>query len=203
MGLKIDYHQVDVLNDLSQIIDLTKQSAKLERFVKSDDLEEYATYFALRSFIKASFCFGAYLNGRLVGFIVGHLKDKENIYGDKNIISLYLSLKAKFSQYHFMADNEIYSETCQQLLDEEDIETDGEITLFVVDKNQRRLGIGKNLLLQALDYYQKNRAETIYLTTDTECDYTYYLNYGFKVRQRGIVSYPDKDVGVFIEYKVF
>lgn len=203
MENEIKFHQVDVIKDLDQIIYLTKQSAKLERFVKAEDLDEYATYFALRSFLSASFCLGAYLDDKLIGFITCSFRDKDKIYIDSNIVGLNLNLKNKFSRYHFLADTAIYGDTCQKLLEEEDVDTDGEITLFVVDKEYRRLSIGKKLMLSALDYYQKNKAWIIYLTSDTECNYMYYLNYDFKIKQRGVVSYPDKDVGIFIEYKTF
>lgn len=57
---------------------------------------------------------------------------------------------------------------------------DGEVVLFVVDREYRRQGIGRALLDHFLKYANEKEAKTIYLSTDIESNWNFYEKYGFK-----------------------
>jgi len=57
---------------------------------------------------------------------------------------------------------------------------DGEVVLFVVDREYRGQGIGRALLDHFLKYANEEKLKTIYLSTDVESNWNFYEKYGFK-----------------------
>ena len=203
MDTKINFRSVDLVKDIKRVASLTQQAVKFSRFVISKDIFDYSLYFALRSFLSATYCIGAYIDDELIGFITCDFKNKNKIYQSQELLTLNETLKKKFDDYMFLEDTKIYGNVCHDLLAKENDVFDGEITLFVVDQKNRGLGVGKQLLLQALDYYQKEQASKIFLTSDSECNYHYYEKFGFVITQTDIVPYAQEKVEVFIEVKRF
>lgn len=73
--------------------------------------------------------------------------------------------------------------------------------MFVVNKNERGSGIGRKLLTECLKIIENNHHQKIFLTSDSECNYTYYLNFGFEIVGEDFVFYKNDKVQVYIEVK--
>lgn len=73
-----------------------------------------------------------------------------------------------------------FSQNYKELMGDKEQWFDGELTLLIVDKQYRRVGIGKTLIHQFLEYMKKTKAKNFYLLTDTMCQYTFYDHQGFR-----------------------
>ena len=73
--------------------------------------------------------------------------------------------------------------------------------MFVFNKNERGSGIGRKLLSECLKIIENAHYQKIFLTSDSECNYTYYLKFGFKIVGEDYVFYKNDKVQVFIEVK--
>ncbi len=51
---------------------------------------------------------------------------------------------------------------------------------FLVSKESRGLGVGKALISQTFDYMKDFNVESLYLYTDTRCNYGFYDSQNFK-----------------------
>lgn len=114
---------------------------------------------------------------------------------------LHLSLLNKFNNYRYLENNYIYRETCEALLKEINENFDGEITLFVTDKSCRGRGFGKLLLKECLKEIGSLECANIFLTSDSECNFSFYFAYGFKLLKEAKVKYKKEEITVYIESK--
>ena len=73
-----------------------------------------------------------------------------------------------------------FSQNYKELMGDKEQQFDGELTLLIVDKQYRRVGIGKTLIHQFLEYMKQTKAKNFYLLTDTMCQYTFYDRQGFR-----------------------
>ena len=72
---------------------------------------------------------------------------------------------------------------------------------MLLTKKERGSGIGGKLLSECLKIIENAHYQKIFLTSDSECNYTYYLKFGFKIVAEDYVSYKNDKVQVFIEVK--
>ena len=56
----------------------------------------------------------------------------------------------------------------------------GCIQLFIVSKESRGLGVGKTLINHLSNYMKSMNVESIYLYTDSKCNYGFYDSQNFK-----------------------
>lgn len=73
-------------------------------------------------------------------------------------------------------------ETDRALLEDAEDRFDSELVFFAVAQDQRGTGTGKALLNAALSYLRKQGGKSLYLFTDTSCNFGFYEHFGF-VRQ--------------------
>lgn len=66
------------------------------------------------------------------------------------------------------------------LINECNYNFDGEVVLFIVSEKCRGKGIGKTLMNNYLNFCKNNAVGSLYLFTDTTCNYGFYDNNGFK-----------------------
>ena len=52
--------------------------------------------------------------------------------------------------------------------------------MFIVSKESRGLGIGKKLLSYLFEYMKSREVNSMYLYTDTRCNYKFYDSQNFK-----------------------
>ena len=201
--MEIIYKNIDLSQDLDDLIKLTKEAANLSRFVKEEDLTSYSLLFVLNDILDATYILGAYHDSSLVGLITANAFNIEKIFkNNKNIEELVKNLDKKFSDYNFLNNNHIYRETVLDLLKETKIKFESEISLFVVDSSYRKEGIGKYLLNEALNYLKNNNIKNVFLSSDSECNYKYYLKSDFQILKEKMIHYENEDsIKIFIEGK--
>lgn len=191
---------LNFLKDKNELVELTKQAVKFHRFVLEKDVDLYATKFFLENYKNSSIALGAYINNELKGFILFSSLKEEAINKDFPK-ELYEIVKKKFADYNYLEDTNVYRKTCDNIIKRVATGADGEITLFVVNKNERGSGIGRKLFTECLKIIENNHYQKIFLTSDSECNYTYYLKFGFKIVGEDFVFYKNDKVQVYIEVK--
>jgi len=135
--------------------------------------------------LASSFSKVAEKDNKVVGLILGNAKkDKKRLRKAYNIFSLaFTGLKViltnkenkkvlkEFSKIHH-----IYKE----LIKGKEENFQGCIQLFIVSKESRGLGVGKALVNHLSDYMKSMDVKSIYLYTDTRCNYGFYDSQNFK-----------------------
>lgn len=87
---------------------------------------------------------------------------------------------------------------------------DGEISIIIVDKNYRNLGLGKKMILEIFDYAKSDHMKNLQILSDESCNYKFYENVGCKKVYEKIIpnGEPDKcgnslsEVGFIYEKKL-
>lgn len=197
---ELELKPLNFLKDKNELVELTKQAVKFNRFVLEKDVDEYATKFFLSSYKNSSIALGAYINNELKGFILFSSLKKEAVNKDFPK-ELYEIVNKKFADYDYLEDTYVYRKTCENIIKKVATGADGEITLFVVNKNERGSGIGRKLLSECLKIIENAHYQKIFLTSDSECNYTYYLKFGFNIVGEDYVFYKNDKVQVYIEVK--
>ena len=140
---ELELKPLNFLKDKNELVELTKQAVKFNRFVLEKDVDEYATKFFLSSYKNSSIALGAYINNELKGFILFSSLKKEAVNKDFPK-ELYEIVKKKFADYDYLEDIYVYRKTCDNIIKRVATGVDGEITLFVVNKNERGSGLVEN-----------------------------------------------------------
>ena len=120
-------------------------------------------------------------NGRVVGFLLGSIQEKNLTNQEKKIKRKLLRrfITGKYGRikkiFHFLFAF-ILSEIKVKIFCSK---FDGELVLFVVDKEYQGLGIGRKLLADFLSHASDKNLKTVYLYTDIESNWRFYEKYGF------------------------
>lgn len=147
---------------------------------------------------------GAYSENKLVGFIFARINFQKLKYTNlKRILTVNLGNKLiNFFDTDDMAT--IYDRANQTMLKKlMENKPDGEITFFAVDPSIKHQGIGTQLL-KALETQLHN--QQIYVFTDSNCDYQFYLKKGFEIfDQTDIILNSNNQTSLtcFLLYKNF
>ena len=70
---------------------------------------------------------------------------------------------------------------------------DAEVTLFIVSKEARGLGVGKKLFINLMEYFRDSNVNSWYVFTDTDCSYGFYEHVGATKRSELYEEYPLPD----------
>lgn len=65
---------------------------------------------------------------------------------------------------------------------------DGEITLIILDKNYRKMGIGRKVLEKTFEQARLDGIKNIKILTDESCDYNFYEKMGCKKIYKKIIA---------------
>jgi len=66
---------------------------------------------------------------------------------------------------------------------------DGTLDFLVLTQEAQGLGIGKSLWMALKSYFEENNAASIYLYTDTECNFGFYEHCGFAKRAEQDITF--------------
>lgn len=174
--------------DLPALKAIINESWRVERLIKNESTLEAALGIHLNQLLHSS-TFGrvAVLDDKVIGFILGSLTGEIPKY---RLIQEVDSASYAFDLLTAAEDEitnltEFMSKTFQtygQLIHNRKEDYDGYVEFFVVSEEARGLKIGKKLMDELFNYFQSHKAKSIYLYTDTSCNFGFYDYNGFTQR---------------------
>lgn len=189
--------------DLEKVRQFATTGMQFDKYIEN----KFALYFygkivAEMELKNSTIALGAYLENKLVGFIFARVNFQRLKYSTLKR-NLTVNLGNKLIN---LFDNDdmakTYDQANQRMLKQfMKNKPDGEITFFAVDSNIKHQGIGTQLL-EALENKLQN--QLIYVFTDSNCDYQFYLKRGFKIFDQIDVTLDEKDstpLTCFLLYK--
>ncbi len=182
---KVLYRSLTI-EDYKTIKYLINKAFGFDEFLKDDAFLDSALNIYLQECILSSnFSKVAVKNNKVIGIILGSAKnDKNKLRKPFNYLSALASLlKIAFAKKEnkknlkeFSKIQNIYNE----MIKDKENEFQGCIQLFIVSEESRGLGVGKALLNQLFNYMTSMKVTSLYLYTDTRCNYGFYDSQNFK-----------------------
>ncbi|MDZ5254043.1 GNAT family N-acetyltransferase [Clostridium sp. LIBA-8841] len=171
--------------DLKEIEELIRDAFGFNNFIHNKELLDMITTLYLEETIaESSFIKVASKDDKVLGVILCNAtKDSTNynhlfIHLNQENFPTTLPIKNdkdKNETNEFLKIKDAYYE----LLKGKESLFDSSINLFIVSKEARGLGIGKTLLSYSLKYMNSVGTSSLYLFTDTRCNYGFYESQGF------------------------
>jgi len=128
----------------------------------------------------------AALDGDVVGVIFGFAENEISKYRmlqeDGTEHALALSNATEKERKDVCECISKLNETYAKLISDAEDSYDGTIVFFVVSKEARGLGIGKSLWYELCDYFKEKNVKSIYVCSDTDCNFGFYEYSGFQRR---------------------
>ena len=202
---KIIYRNL-MQKDYDTIKKLISEAFGFGEFIKDEVLLDTVTGFYLQECVDdSSFSKVAEKDNKVIGLILGKAKnDKISL---KDIHNTTPIDEAAIGQVLADEDNrkvikefakiqEVYKEIIKGREDN----FEGCIQLFIVSKEARGFGIGKTLLSYLSEYMKDNNVNSLYLYTDTRCNYGFYDSQNFKrlAEKELIFESIDSTLNVFL-----
>lgn len=172
--------------DYKPIKYLINKAFGFDEFLKDDAFLDSALNIYLQECILSSnFSKVAVKNNKVIGIILGSAKnDKNKLRKPFNYLSALASLlKIAFAKKENKKDLKEFSKIqniYNEMIKDKENEFQGCIQLFIVSEESRGLGVGKALLNQLFNYMTSMKVTSLYLYTDTRCNYGFYDSQNFK-----------------------
>ena len=202
---KVIYRDI-IKSDYETIKELIGESFGFSAFIKDKQLLDIVLSGYLQECIlDTSFSKVAIKDEKVIGFILGSAKNDKNrvsninepLTFDNNSIESIMSTEE--NQILFKEFSKITDAYKDLIKDKEDM-FQGCIQLFVVSKESRGLGVGKTLVKYLSDYMKSMDVDSLYLFTDSRCNYGFYDSQNFnKLDEKEIYfNYVDSKLNVFL-----
>lgn len=135
--------------------------------------------------LESSYCKVAEKNNKVIGIILGHAdKDNKKIGSLHNKLGFLSSMMkifvSKKENKTLLRDLSKIQDTYNEFIEDKKGDFQGCIHLFIVAKEARGLGVGKSLLNQLFNYMNSMEVTSLYLYTDTRCNYGFYDSQNFQ-----------------------
>lgn len=173
--------------DFDSIKELINDAFSFNSFIHNKDLlETILNLYLEETILESSFIKVATMNNKVIGIILCKANKDSNNYNNlldnfnKSCIETSLPFESESDKREISEFLKI-KDTYYELLRGSEYLFEGAINLFIVSKESRGLGIGKNLLNFALEYMRDMGITSIYLFTDTRCNYGFYDSQNFKL----------------------
>lgn len=202
---KIIYRDL-MQKDYDTIKKLIAEAFGFGEFIKDEVLLDTITGFYLQECVDdSSFSKVAEKDDKVIGLILGKAKDDKislkNILNttkidETEIGKILADEKNRKVIKEFAKIQEVYKE----LIKGSEDNFEGCIQLFIVSKEARGFGIGKTLLNYLSEYMKFNNVRSLYLYTDTRCNYGFYDSQNFKrlAEKELIFESIDSTLNVFL-----
>lgn len=202
---KVIYRDI-IKSDYETIKELIGEAFGFSGFIKDKQLLDIVLSGYLQECIlDTSFSKVAIKDEKVIGFILGSAKNDKNrvsninepLTFDNNSIESIMSTEE--NQILFKEFSKITDAYKDLIKDKEDM-FQGCIQLFVVSKESRGLGVGKTLVKYLSDYMKSMDVDSLYLFTDSRCNYGFYDSQNFnKLDEKEIYfNYVDSKLNVFL-----
>ncbi|MEG1285961.1 MAG: GNAT family N-acetyltransferase [Romboutsia sp.] len=182
---KVIYRDL-IRDDYKRIEELICEAFGFDDFIKDKKvLNSILTVYLQGCILDSSFSKVAVKDNKVIGIILGKSNnDKTHLRKMPNIISsisalpnlIFSSKENKRLVKEFSKVKDAYTEIIKGKEDS----FDGCIQLFIVSEESRGLGVGKTLMSNLFDYMKSTHVYSIYLYTDTRCNYGFYDSQNFK-----------------------
>ncbi|MCR1850732.1 GNAT family N-acetyltransferase [Paraclostridium sordellii] len=172
-------------SDYEIIKQLIGDAFSFAEFIKDKELLDIVLSGYLQDCIlDSSFSKVAQIDNKIIGFILGNAKkDKNRISNcvnplnfNNNEIDLIISNK---ENKNLLKEFSKITDAYKELINKKENTFQGCIQLFVVSGESRGLGVGKNLIKYLFDYMKSIDVKSLYLFTDTRCNYGFYDSQNF------------------------
>ena len=198
--------------DYKEIEALLEQTGYFETFTPNEKVRKLVLEIYLRSCLEEqTYTKVVETQGKVIGILCGRSDAdyKRSVWTPYTcgllgrLLKLHLTKEGSATIKAYRDFSKIYKELIQGR--EEDF--DGELTLLLVDENYRGTGIGKQLTQRFLNHMKKAGGQSIYVYTDTGCNYGFYDRLGFvkaaKREEKIEVEKGNRDMSVYLYYKKF
>lgn len=195
-----------IKSDYEAVKKLIGEAFGFSDFIKDKKLLDLALSGYLQECIlDSSFSKVAEKDNQVIGFILGSAKNDKNRISDSNgtlefdMNSIELMMNSKENQVLFKEFSKIPA-TYKELIEGKQEQFQGCIQLFVVSKESRGLGVGKTLIKYLSDYMKNMNVKSLYLFTDSRCNYGFYDSQNFnKLNEKEIsFDYVNAKLDVFL-----
>lgn len=173
--------------DYSVVKNLIGEAFGFNDFIEDENLLDVVLSTYLQNCIlESSFSKVAVKDDKVIGFILGNAKaDKNLLTCDSealgvNDYDLELIMTNK-ENIELLKELSKITDTYKELIKGLEDKFQGSIQLFVVSKESRGLGVGKALVSYLSDYMKSMNVKSLYLYTDTRCNYGFYDSQGFNL----------------------
>lgn len=185
MNKNIVYRNVE-RKDYEKIKELIKETFLIPfGFSNEKTLNKLSIMFLNFCLSRSNYSKVALKDGKVIGIILGSSKNDKNkivTFGDyfeiiKNGLELVFIDKES---------RRLMKETCQitriysEFIKNKKNEFQGCLELFIVAKEARGFGVGKNLNKNLIEYMKEQNVEKFYLYTDSCCTYQFYESQGYE-----------------------
>ena len=179
------------LKDLDKARQFAASGMDFSQYVTNNiELYLYSKYVLSLELANSTVALGAYLDDRLVGFLFARFEGESKIYRTwttRLIVSLgnwfiKLSGNQELSNQYDEANRKMFQRFSKQ-------KPDGEITYFAVDPAMKGKKIGTRLLDELVKRYKER---LVYLYTDSNCNYPFYLKRGFEIVDQAEINFSQK-----------
>jgi ribosomal protein S18 acetylase RimI-like enzyme len=202
---KVIYRSL-VREDYESIKELICMAFGFNEFIKDKKFLDSILNIYLQSCISASsFSKVAEKNNQIIGVILGNSKkDKNRLKKAHNTFSLaYSMLKVIMANKENKKISKVFlelQETYKELIQGKTVDFQGCIELFIVSEESRGLGVGKSLLNHLSNYMKSMDVKSLYLYTDTRCNYGFYESQNFeRINEKEIYIDTNKEcLSVFL-----
>lgn len=167
-------------SDYPVIEKMIRKAWDYDRFGSSKLADQLSTVFLSSCLANQTFTSVAVLEEKPVGVIMGKNRKKHRPslrYLMRLGSAVIQSASSKEGRNIIKTYKEV-EKINSALLKHTPVQFDGELSFFVMDEEQRGLGIGKQLYQQFLNYAESESLTTFFLYTDTTCNYGFYEHQG-------------------------
>ncbi len=209
--MSIEYHKI-TNKDYKRIKQLITEAwfsgdylEEIKNDVKQSEpkISIYSIGYLYMHMSNSSFRIGAYENDKLVGFLFGRCEKERIKHRFINKCKLFLTgIRMLFTKVgrrglRIYKEEHKLDSKMHQMYDKED----NELVLFIVDKNYRSLGIGRNLENKFIEHLKTLNKTCFYLYTDTYSNYQYYEKHSYYRYQTMPTNYGGENAEYYIYVK--
>ncbi|MDM5190494.1 GNAT family N-acetyltransferase [Bacillus sp. DX4.1] len=175
-----------VKEDYESVKELIGEAFGFNEFIKDRKfLDSILNIYLQSCILGSSFSKVAEKNNKIIGVILGDSKkDKNRLKKAHNTLSLaYTMLKvlmANKENKKFIKEFSKVQDTYKELIQGKEDDFQGSVQLFIVSGESRGLGVGKALMNHLSNYMKSTDVKSLYLYTDTRCNYGFYDSQNFE-----------------------
>lgn len=175
-----------VKEDYNSIKELICEAFGFREFIKSQKLlGRILTLYLYGCICDSSFSKVAVKDDKVIGIILGKANvDKHHVGNTRDRLDYFLNIiKIAFTKKEarkVLKEFSKLTETYKEIIAGKESYFQGAIQLFIVSKECRGLGVGKALVAHVFDYMHSMDVKSLYLYTDSRCNYGFYDSQNFK-----------------------